>query len=66
MSGISKIIITNRSACSINELVRWCTEKKEDGIYFTTYFPELSYEDGIVAAIKWLSDKEAIYPIDIE
>lgn len=41
-------------------------ELEEDAIEATiagTKFPELSYEDGVLAAIRWLTDSDESHPI---
>lgn len=50
-----------RTTKEIEELIDQCAEARAMG---KSKYPRMTYEDGIRAAIEWLTDKQAEHPLD--
>ena len=50
-----------RTDDSIDDLLNQCSEAEENG---TSQFPGMTYEQGIQAAIRWLTDNSEAHPLE--
>ena len=52
-----------RNTQQVDLLTEACLEAQDTG---TTEFGNLTYEEGILSTVRWMTDKEAEYPLSVE